>query len=93
MLSLSGTVMNVYKAPQGVNKQGEKYGGDYKVQLQAKNELRNGETRFDLVTLTTKNPEQFQKFDGQVVRVPVGAFVSGNTVQFFMLANAEPIAE
>lgn len=93
MLTLSGTVLNVYQAPQGVSKAGEAYGGGYKVQLQASNELKNGETRIELITLTAKEPGAFRDLMGKVVRVPVGVFASGNGVQFYITQNGRPTPE
>lgn len=93
MLTLSGTVLNVYQAPQGVSKAGEAYGGGYKVQLQASNELKNGETRIELITLTAKEPGAFRDLMGKVVRVPVGVFSSGSGVQFYITQNGKPTPE
>ena len=85
MLTLSGTVTNVYEAPKGTNKEGKEYGGGYKVQLLVQNPLQNGETRMDVVTLTTDQPDFFRARSGRLVRLPVGAFPSGKAVQFFIL--------
>jgi len=84
MLTLHATVLNVFKAPEGKNKEGESYGGGYKVQLQGANVLKNGETRIDLVTLSSKDPKPFQDALGKEIMVNVGAFVSGKSIQYYI---------
>jgi len=87
MLILDAVVVNVFRAPEGVSREGEAYGGEYKVQLQNFNFLRNGEQRVDLVTFSTKNPEIFKDAIGDNVRVPVGAFVNGKAIQYYLASN------
>ena len=84
MLTLTATVLNVFKAPEGVNKDGDAYGGGFKVQLQGVNVLKNGESRIDLVTLTAKDVAPFKAAIGKKVRVDVSAFVSGKTIQYYI---------
>lgn len=84
MLTLTATVLNVFQAPEGVNKDGDKYGGGFKVQFQAENTLKNGETRIELLTLSAKDPRQFEQVKGKKVHVSVGAFVSGRQIQFYI---------
>ena len=46
MLTLNGTVANIYEAPKGVNKEtGEAYGGQHRIQVMCENTLKNGEKR------------------------------------------------
>lgn len=91
MLTLCGQVANVFVAPEGVDKKtGEAYGGGHRVQLLAQVPLKNGSTKFDLVTLSTDQPEAFQALRGKQVRVPVGAFVLGKSVGFFCLNGQSP---
>ena len=87
MLNLEGQVMNVFKAPSGKSKDGKEYGGEFKVQIQGLNTLRNGEARMDLMTMTCKNPDVYKEALGKTVRVPVGAFPSGNSVQFYITSD------
>jgi hypothetical protein len=89
MLSLHGQVLNVYQTPEGTDREtGNKYGGQWKVQLQVEELLKNGEKRFSVQTLTTENPDQFRGLEGKPVSVPVGVIASNNgkniPVRFFM---------
>lgn len=94
MLTLHGQIVNVFETPRGVNREtGEEYGGQWKVQILAENLLRNGQTRTELVDLTVEDPAPFQRLQGKRVRVPVGAFVSGNAIRYFHRAAAQPVVE
>lgn len=90
MLTLHGTIMNVFATPEGVSKDGEKFGGGHRVQIMAENILKNGSKRIDMITLTTDDPESFEKLLGRAAAVPVGAFVSGTTVQFYIRKTEAP---
>lgn len=84
MLMMRATVLNVFKAPEGQNKDGKSYGGEFKVQLQGVNVLRNGESRIDLITLTAKDAKPFQERLGKEIVVNVGAFANKGSVQFYI---------
>jgi O-glycosyl hydrolase len=91
MLTLNGQVVNVFQSPKGVNRDtGEEYGGQDRVQIMARNTLKNGEDRIDLVNLTVTNPEAYLTLQGQNVRVPVGVFAKGGTVNFYVPAGSQP---
>lgn len=90
MLTLHGKIENVFRAPAGTTKEGKDYGGDYRVQIQAPNPLRNGETRIDLFTMSVKNPDEYKKLQGQSIRVAVGAYVYLGSVAFFIPDGAVP---
>lgn len=90
MLTLNGTVANVFQAPKGVNKEGKEYGGQDRVQIMAQTELQNGETRLELVNLTVTNSQTYESLKGYQVRIPVGVFVSGRNIAFYALKGAEP---
>lgn len=85
MLTLQGQVTNVFSTPGGTNQKGETYSASDKVQVIAENELKNGEKRIELLTLTTDNPALFKTLLGKSVRIPVGIFVSGNQPQYYIL--------
>ena len=88
MLKLSGMVVNIFKSPEGKNRDtGETYGGEHKVQFQCVMDLRNGEKRIDLVTLTCKDPEKFRRMKNKWVEVAVGAFAAGRQVRFYILPD------
>jgi hypothetical protein len=91
MLTLQGTVVNIFLTPGGKDKAtGADYGNVHKVQIQGLNDLRNGETRVELVTLTTSKPHLFHALKGKEVRIPVGSFVAGTAIQYFLKESAEP---
>jgi hypothetical protein len=94
MLTLCGSVAHVFTAPDGVDKKtGEEYQGGARVQLMAPVPLKNGDTKYDLVTLSTDIPESFQALKGKYVRVPVGVYsMKGGAVGFFCLKGQEPEA-
>ena len=43
MFILSGTLINIFETPKGKDKDGQEYGGDFKLQILHENTLRNGE--------------------------------------------------
>lgn len=94
MLTLHGQIVNVFLTPQGTNREtGEIYGGTHRVQIMAENVLKNGAKRVELVDLPVDDPAPFQRLQGKRVRVPVGAFVSGNAIRYFHRAAAQPVVE
>lgn len=86
MLTLNGVVQNVFRKTGGHDKKtGEVIPPSDHVQIMAENMLQNGEKRIELVTLKVEHPDAYRALLGRSVRVPVGAFVSGNVVQFYAL--------
>lgn len=81
MLKLEGQVVNVYKAPDFTPKEGETKEGGHKVQLMTEMNLKNGEKKMELVTLSVKDPDRYEV--GQLAEVPVGAFVRNGQIQFY----------
>ena len=91
MLTLNGQIINVFDTPESTDrKSGEIREAKFRIQIMAENELQNGQKRFDLVNLTVGTPEVYKQLKGQNVRVPVGVFVSGSSVQYYALKNARP---
>lgn len=90
MLQLQGKVANILVTPEGKNREGQEYGGIHQVQLLCEEVLRNGEKRLALFTLRCDHPEAFKPFAGQEVRVPVGVFVKGNALTFYMQKSGAP---
>jgi len=91
MLTLNGQIINVFDTPESTDKKtGETRDAKFRIQIMAENELQNGQKRFDLVNLTVDSPEVYKPLRGQNVRVPVGVFVSGSSVQFYALKKARP---
>lgn len=91
MLTLCGEVVRLFESPVGVDKKtGESYGGGHRVQLLAEVPLKNGESKLDLVTLSTDRPDSFKALQGRWVRVPVGAYPMKEGVGFFCLRGIDP---
>ena len=88
MLTLNGTVANVFHKSGGVDKKtGEVIPPSDHVQIMAENVLQNGEKRMELVTLKVGSAQSYKTLLGRSVRVPVGAFVSGTAVVFYALKS------
>lgn len=93
MLTLNGIVQNVFSKPASTDKAtGEVRPATDHAQILAENILESGEKRFDMVTLKVHAVDAYRKLQGQAVRVPVGAFVSGSNIQYYSL-KAEPLPQ
>lgn len=90
MLNITGQVLHVFDKP-AVKRGEETIDAKPQVQLLGKFILPNGESRFDLVTLSTDSPTDFEQFKGQNVTVPVGVFSpSKGSVIFFIAKGSKP---
>ncbi len=91
MLTITGKVLHIFEKPP-VKKGEETLEAKPQIQLLGQIPLPNGETRYDLVTLSTDNPEAFHQFKNSDVRVPVGVFspAKGQTV-FFIPKGSLPV--
>lgn len=88
MLTLNGTVANIYESPKGVNKEtGEAFGGQHRIQVMCQNTLKNGEIRVELVDLSVDDISIYQGSVGKAVTVPVGVFVNGGKPAFYALKS------
>jgi hypothetical protein len=87
MLTLEGRVLSVINHEARTGRDGKAYEGYSQVQLQVEEVLENGQ-----VTMTTATPERFEKHTGEMIAVPVRAYIRGGSVAFTMQANAEPSA-
>lgn len=91
MLTLNGQIINVFDTPETTDKKsGELRESRFRIQIMAENELQNGQKRIDLVNLTVDNPAVYKPLRGRAVRVPVGVFVSGSSVQYYALKGQKP---
>jgi hypothetical protein len=91
MLTLNGKIINVFDTPESTDKKsGEIREAKFRIQIMAENELQNGQKRVDLVNLAVDQPGIYRPLEGQHVRVPVGAFVSGSSIQYYALKGAMP---
>ena len=75
MFMLSGKLINIFETPKGKTKDGEEYGGDFKLQILHENTLRNGEKRADLVELAVSDTTPYRDKLNATVEVPVAVSV------------------
>lgn len=92
MLTLNGTVQNVFSSPASTDKAtGEVRAASTSAQILAENILESGEKRLEMVTLKVQAGDAYRKLIGQFVRVPVGAFVANGSIKYYALKNeAQP---
>lgn len=72
MLTMSGTLLNVFKTPVGKNKEGDSFGGNEKIQVLGSVFLQNGEERKQLIDLTCHDVDSFEPLLGKEISFPVG---------------------
>ncbi len=83
MITLNGTLLNVFRAPVRRNAEEGEREKD-KIQILGDIALPNGEVRKDLMTITVADARQYQDRQGSDVSVSVGAFSpQKGTVIFF----------
>ena len=92
MFTVSGQVVNIFKTPQGTNREGESYGGDYKVQILGEIPLPNGETRHEMIDLKVQDTEIYKPYLGKRLTVPVGSLaLAKNKIVHFIPKGAQPL--
>lgn len=76
MFQVTGTVIHTYDAPESVDKKtGEVLReGKAKVQLIGDIPLANGQSRYDMITLSCQDRREFEELRGKRVSVPLGMF-------------------
>lgn len=85
LFMLNGVVVNVFVSPKGVSKKtGEEFGGQDKVQIIGDIPLEDGQTRKEMITLTTNQGEQLQKSINQPVTAPVAFYTAKGGVGFYI---------
>ena len=86
MFMLHGELVHVFENPTGVNKDtGEEYGGQDKIQIMGNVPLKNGESRKDLITLTTDQGKHLRDHLGASVSAPVAFYApSKGNVNFYI---------
>lgn len=83
MITLNGTLLNVFRAPVRKNADDGETEKD-KIQILGDVALPNGEVRKDLMTITVKDARRYQEQQGTDISVSVGAFApQKGTVIFF----------
>jgi len=73
MITLNGTLLNVYKAPIRKGAEDGETEKD-KIQILGDIPLRNGEIRKDLITISVKDARKYEDLKGTEVSIAVGAF-------------------
>src|SRR5690554_5492901 len=92
MLTLCGTVMNVFVQPGGVSrKTGEAFDPRDKVQILGQIPLPEGGHRLDLVTLNVENGKVYEALLNKVIRVPVGVYALNRSVGYFIPQGGIPV--
>lgn len=85
MFQLNGTVVHVYVQPKGISKKtGEEYGGQDKVQIMGDIPLDEGQTKKELVSLTTDQGRKLEELVGQQVSFPVAMYASGKSIGYYI---------
>lgn len=84
MFTLNGQVIHVYVSPKGVNKSGEEYGGQDKVQILGDLPLPDGQTRKEMVTLTTNQGQELEKSIGQHISAPIAFWAKASNIGYYI---------
>lgn len=87
MLRMEGLLLNLYKANDFVDRETKQtVVGRFRIQMQVTSPLQSGESKIQLVDLTTDFPQSFKAHVGKTISVPVGAMVNQGSrqVQFFL---------
>lgn len=91
MLQITGQVLNVFEKP-AMKRGDDEVAAKPQVQLLGEIALPNGETRYDLVTLTTDMPRAFDEFKDQKITVDVGVFSPAkNQIIYFIPKGSKPV--
>lgn len=90
MLLLSGKVDNVFLTPKKEDREGNKYGNEYKAQLLVDQPQDNGEVRRGLVDVKIEHPDYFRSMLDRRVSLPVRAYAFQGNVGFSILKSWSP---
>jgi hypothetical protein len=95
MFTLNGIVLHVFETPKGVNKKtGEEYESQDKVQILGDVPLLNGQTRKDMITITTHDIHNLKTMLGRAVMLPVGMFAQGKgLITYFMPKGSKAVLD
>ena len=78
MLTMTGTVQNVFTTPEGQARDGTKYGGLHKIQMSILRKLRNGEQVLEQYDLTVSDKNYYLERQGQQVSIQVEPYAIEN---------------
>ena len=95
MFQVSGVVLHLFDAPGRIDKEtGEVDDDKPKVQLLGEIPQRNGQSKFDVITLTCHNPADFDGLKGKRVVVPLGMFSpSKGNIIYYIPQGSKPCLE
>lgn len=82
MIILSGKLLQVYSTPTGENKDGQKYGGDTKIQILNETRLRNGEIKNEIIEMTVPSADKYKEQQGQEIEIAVNVRAYKNALYF-----------
>ncbi|MGH0054036.1 MAG: hypothetical protein ACQ5SW_11650 [Sphaerochaetaceae bacterium] len=92
MFTVTGQVVNIFKTPEATNKDGESYGGDYKIQLLGELPLPNGETRHEMIDLKVHDVDVYKPYLNKRLTVPVGSLaLAKNKLVHFIPKGSAPL--
>jgi hypothetical protein len=87
---LLGEIRKVYPTPEGVTREGTKYGGNWQVQLLCEEILRNGEGKEALITCYIDTPEAFKSWLGKRCLVPSRPYPRNGTLAYEIPPGGRP---
>ena len=90
MITLTGTVLNVFTNRVVKTKTGDQFADRDKVQILGAMNLQNGEVKNELFTLTVENYRDFKEYLNKSISIPVGAMANGRNVIFYVAKGAVP---
>lgn len=92
MFMISGLVVNLFNAPGRIDKESGEVDEDKpKVQIMGEVPQRNGQVKYELVSLTCHNPSDFEGLRGKRVSVPLGMFApKAGQVLYFIPQGCKP---
>lgn len=86
MLTLQGTLVNVYTNPGRKKDDGTSFEDRDKIQLLADVPLLNGQIRKELVSLTVKDGRKYEGREGESLSLPVGVMApQKGTIVYYVL--------
>lgn len=89
MLVLIGMLVNVFETPKGTDQDGNEYGGKWRAQVMAKNLLKNGQERAELLDVGIDSPAAWRERVGQEIRIQVGLSARGGRIFYFSTGVAQ----
>lgn len=93
LFQVTGQLVNVFTTPIG-ERDGEKFGGDSKIQLLGDIAMKNGEIRKEMVTLKIEDPKLAENLSlGDTVIAPIGVFAQGGNITYYIPKGSQVVSE